>query len=231
MVQFRIPAEALTDMEVLRRVGSDKLAQLASAFKAIEPTPLRPKQLRETACTVLGTGEEAEGIGQSVVRLLLALYGLLRQRSLNPKSILDGLRDGIGKSDWNEEAKNEWKAVEPQIEELLSIEKVGAVSKALALAYEYANLYESAQIITDIRPVYNEDGSDIQGSIVSYTLRMNYDDAEGNHTLSIAMDEKDIQELMGACERAQKKSQRAKRLMEDVEVPTMITGEHRNGTD
>ena len=231
MVQFRIPADALMDMAVLRRVGSEKLAQLATAFAAIEPTPLRSKQLRNVARDVLGADAEADGIGQSVVRLLLALYGLRRQRSLTPESILEGLRDGIGRSDWDEEAASEWKAIEPRVEELLSVENLWAVSKALALSYEYANLYESAQIVTDIRPVYNEEASDIQGSIVSYTLRMNYDDAEGNHTLSIAMDERDIRELMCACERAQKKSQGARTFMEGAQVPTLIAGEDRDGAD
>ena len=83
-----------------------------------------------------------------------------------------------------------------------------------------------ARIITDIRPIFNDDATDIDASVISYTLRLNYDNPEGNHSLSIAMDESDIEELIQQCNRAFSKAQLSKdRMRNTAGIPTIISGE------
>jgi hypothetical protein len=57
-------------------------------------------------------------------------------------------------------------------------------------------------------------------------LRLQYDSADGEHELSLALDEEDIAKLMRQCERALKKSSAARKLMEEkAGVPTILPGQ------
>ena len=102
-------------------------------------------------------------------------------------------------------------------------------STTLDLMYEYENLLQSARVVTDIRPVFSQDATWIEGSVVSHTLRLRYDSTEGDHSISIAVDESDIRELERQCRRALLKAQTARTLMvEQAKVPTVISGDGSN---
>lgn len=128
------------------------------------------------------------------------------------------------------------KALESHFAELLQDKSVRTVSKALDLAYEYANLFQDARIVTDIRPIFNDvddEQMEIEAAVVAFTLRLHYDDRQGNHSLSVALDETDVRTLKYQCERALHKAQLAQDRMRDmVGVPTIISGEaHDESSD
>ncbi len=128
------------------------------------------------------------------------------------------------------------KALESHFAELLLEKSVRTVSKALDLAYEYANLFQDARIVTDIRPIFNDvddEQMEIEAAVVAFTLRLHYDDRQGNHSLSVALDETDVRTLKYQCERALHKAQLAQGRMRDIlGVPTIISGEtHDESSD
>ncbi len=129
---------------------------------------------------------------------------------------------------WKDEEISRWKALEPQLLKLFSISVIWTVVKAANLSYEYTNLLQNIKIINDIRPIYNENASKIEGSIISYGLRIYFDSIEGNKSLSIAVDENDIIELQKKCDRALKKAKTAKDFMMSHDIDrTMICGEDK----
>jgi hypothetical protein len=173
---------------------------------------------------------DRKGAADSVVRQALSLHGLVRQGRRSLPDVLEGIRSGIeADSGWTDEEKEKWQAVEPQFRELVASPAVRLVTTAIDLSYEYANLLRRARILTDIRPLYNNDATEIEGAVVSHTLRLRYDSIDGNHQLSIAMDELDVRELVKECERALRKATTARHLMKDkVNVPTIISGEQED---
>lgn len=114
---------------------------------------------------------------------------------------------------------------------LFQADAVRTVSKATDLAYDHANLFQGVRIVTDIRPVFNDLDDDrlaIDGAVVSYTLRLHFDNREGDHSLSIALDEADILVLQDQCERALRKAKIAYERMsqpQNAGIPTVISGE------
>ncbi len=103
-------------------------------------------------------------------------------------------------------------------------------STAIELSYDYANLLRRTKILTDIRPLFNESADEIEAAVVSYTLRLRYDSADGEHELSIALDESDIKTLAAQCERALMKSATARSLMTDTcGVSVTVSGEVNDG--
>ena len=66
--------------------------------------------------------------------------------------------------------------------------------------------------------------------MVSYTLRLYYNSSDGEHELSIALDESDIMALGSQCERAIKKAQTAQSLVaEQCNIPVTVAGDTNDG--
>lgn len=165
---------------------------------------------------------------RSLMNVLMSLVTLRRQRDLNAKELLEGLHHGIVSSGaWSDEELSRWKELEPSLRELFSSPSLWSVVKALDLSYDYSNLLQTAKILTDIRPIFNDEATLICGSVVSYTLRLYYSTLAGeSKSLSIALDEKDVNKLRELCDRALRKAQTAKSFMQKNNIKgTFITGE------
>jgi hypothetical protein len=97
---------------------------------------------------------------------------------------------------------------------------------AIELVYDYANLLRRTRVLTDIRPLFNNAADQIEGAVVSYTLRLRYDSADGEHELSIALDESDIRILADQCDRALTKATTARAmLVEKCNLSVIVSGE------
>ena len=224
--QIRLLPRQIADMAVIRDIEPQYLQDVFCRLEGLATPPLRPGDLHQHVTDALqGDSERAE----CLLRPLLALYPLTRQRDMTVKGVLQGLRYGIEAAEWSQTEFKRWETVEARFGELLQTAAIRTVAKAIDLTYEYANLFQEARIVTDIRPVFNDDDGDdmkIDGAVVSYTLRLDYDNKEGNHSLSVALDEIDVRALREQCERALQKARIANARMNDVAgISTIIAGE------
>ena len=184
--------------------------------------PLRPQHLLSAVGKILDAGD-----AERLVRQLLSLQGIVRQSGLTVDEVLSGLRSAIeqqGSAAGIDVAG--WKTIEGNVKSLVELKSVRLAATAIELAYDYANLLRRTKILTDIRPLYDEPGDTIEGAVISYTMRLRYDSADGEHELSIALDEADITSLMHQCERAVRKAAAARKLMVDkCNISVSISGE------
>ncbi len=227
-LQLRLHPGQLSDLAVIRDTSPELLTAIADRFLVATPRPMRPKDLHREITQVLGDNPKVAG---QIMRPLLALQAIVRQRNLKVEEVVEAVRHGLETSEprWEAEQLNKWKSAEPSFKQLLLSPVVRLVSTTLDLMYEYANLLQNTRIVTDIRPVFSEDADHIEGSVVSHTLRLRYDSTEGDHSISIAIDEDDIRELERQCKRALIKAQTARVLMEQKGmVPTVISGDGNN---
>ena len=210
---------------VIRDLGAETIQAIIDKLSSLDPPPIRPSDLHRALKDILPDRLYEANI---LMRQLMSLYTLRRQRGVSAKELLEGLSRSITTAEprWNDEEISRWNALEPQLQSLLSLSVVWTVVKGLDLSYDYTNLLQNAKILTDIRPVFDEDASNIQGAVVSYTLRLYFDSLEGSKSLSIALDEKDVEKLLKVCERALKKAKTAKNFMHKHDVKrTFIPGE------
>lgn len=228
-VKFRIPKEQAADFATIRDLGAAQLQKVIDHVATCEVLPLRPADLITRVTEALGGDAET---AELVVRSLLPLNQLIRQSVRTVDGVLDGLRNGIAMlADWSPEDKAAWQSIEPELRQLLQADAIRTVSKATDLAYDHADLFQGARIVTDIRPVFNDLDDDqlkMDGAVVSYTLRLNFDNRDGNHSLSIALDESDVLDLKAQCERAMQKAKIASSRMSQpqaIGIPTVISGE------
>lgn len=222
---FRIllQPDQLDELGIIRDLGSEKLQSIAKAFTDLTPPAIRPSDLRRALGTVFPEDPIKADI---VLRQIMSLYTLKRQRVLSVEDLLDGLLHGIEAGGWSPEQISQWKDMRPQLHDLFSLPIVQAVIKVLDLSYDYTNVLQNINILTDIRPIFNEEATIIEAAIVSYTLRLYFTSIEGAKSMSVALDEEDVNKLLQACQRALDKGRTSKEFMLKSGIErTLICGE------
>jgi hypothetical protein len=225
MAALTIPPSSLEDLGIIREIRPDRLRELGQILQE-HPPILTVEELEAIISEFVPSGK-----ARSVARQLLALCTLRRDTRVTVEQLLQRLTEGLEavsakEMRWTAKQFEQWRKILPSLHVLLASENVETASKALDLAFEYANLLRSALIVTDIRPVYNFDGSDIRAAVVSQTLRIYFDTEEMSQSLSIAIDEQDIVRLKESCEKALRKAHTAKQLLQErLGLRATITGE------
>ncbi len=226
LTTLRIPASQLADLERALNLGKEPIRRVCEHLNGLNPLPLTVGELQKAIEGAVGTNEED---ANALVGLLLTWNQLARQRDMPIDSIVESLRGAIAAIPKSGVAlQTAWIAIEPELKELIRAAPIRSVAKAIDLSYDHANLFQGARIIADIRPIFNDSDGDqmaIDGAVVTYTLRLHYDNREGEHNLSMALDEVDIRALQHQCDRAIKKAEFSKSAMMDTGTPTIIAGD------
>ncbi len=222
-LQLRVAKHQLLDLKHISELGVDQLGEVLRSFNELERPLLRPQELLEKLAGLV----EGEVRAEALARQLLSLQGLVRQTGLPVDEVFAGIANAISQQgDSIDLDAASWMAVEDVVKSLVQDPSVRLTSTAIELAYDYANLLRRTKILTDIRPLFNEAADEIEGAVVSHTFRLRYDSADGEHELSIALDESDIKALIGQCNRALAKAAAARRLITDkCDISVTLSGE------
>lgn len=221
-LKFRPRNEQIQDLAQIASIGGEKLDQLVSRLQDHEPTVLKPAQLSQLIAEVVGAD-----FGDVLVRQIFSLRGLVRRFGKSTQEIVNGLRPWLlCDSSISEQTAYGSDHLIAAFQKVLDCRLVRLSASANELLYDYANLLRNIRILTDIRPLFDDTADSIDAAVISHTLRLQYDSADGEHELSIAMDEVDIGKLQAQCDRALKKSAAARNLMEhSAQVPTVQSGQ------
>jgi hypothetical protein len=222
-IQINLNKSQIADLKAILELGPQLLGKVVDRIDQLEPAPLAPAELQSAIQEVVpGDATVVDGI----LRQALSLTSLQRRRKLETDAVLGGVRSGLKTADppWDGPAIERWRELEPAFRRLISSKKIETTAKVLDLSYDYANLLQATRIVTDIRPVFDNDVTKIDGAVVSFTLRLSYDNSEGNHSLSIAMNQEDIKILKDQCDRALKKGALARDTISSLPLRVTISG-------
>lgn len=223
-LQLRASKQQLADLKRIAEIGGSRLGEVRERLQQLSKPTLGSHELLGVVAELLS--EDAERL----VRQLLSFQGLVRQTGRSLDDVLSGIRSAIERqgADVGLELA-EWENVEDAIKLLVQEKSVRLAATAMELAYDYTNLLRRTKILTDIRPLFDESADKVEGAVVSYTLRLHYNSADGEHALSIALDEADIRTLVAQCTRAIKKAATSRSLMADkCDVAVTVSGESDN---
>ena len=221
-IQIQLSKSQIFDLKAIVDLGPDVLGQVVDRIDRMEPPPLAPADLQAVIREVV----TEPGSADILLRQALSLTSLRRRRKLNADDVVAGLRQGLrnAATPWDGAELDRWSEIESPFLRLINSAKVETTAKVLDLSYDYANLLQTTRIVTDIRPIFDNEVSRIDGAVVSFTLRLNYDNIEGSHSLSIAMNQADVEFLKQQCERALKKSLLAKKTIGALPLQVTISG-------
>ena len=212
----------IEDLAVVRDLDEALLRKAVDELRRLPVAPLSWSRLFHEVSIALPVPHAT----QSLFRQVLPFVNYLRSQHCSVSDLMRGVRLSLVEtSRWSEEQNAKWLAVEPILTDFFSIRTIYLTACALDLSFEHVNLFRGARILTDIRPIFDEAATVIEAAVVSHTLRVRFENAEGRHELTFALEESDVNQISEQCKRALGKSRAALSLMTDAaKTPTIISG-------
>ena len=221
MLRLTISDRQESELNAIVLAGPDRLADVLGKLDDVQSALSSPKALREKFEQWLG-----EDIGSSLLKQLFALTSFGRAAGVDVRETLEGVRPGLAARNWSTERMAAWDRVAPNLLALLQHSRVQVSAKALELAFNFSKIFSTAEILVDLRPVFDTDHDAIVGMLVSHKLRLHLVTDAGSESHSIAMDETDIKRLHKSCSEALKKAEKAKAFIgKSCDIETFIVGD------
>ena len=207
MMPMVIPASQRANFQVFYSLGREQVEQFSKELESIQPSlevDLIAKEMKRR----LNISPEDT---RRILILLLSMQSGRRQNNASPvdfvESIISGtLAEGEVKIDVNDV---EW--VKTSLVRLLNCEPIYTPTyKALRLQTESQRVFEDARIITDVRPVFQEDiETGMVGAVISHSLRISYTEAGYERSLEffVGLRTSELKLLQQQVERAIKKAE------------------------
>ncbi len=139
---------------------------------------------------------------------------------MSASEFANGVRNGADEFEEVDFSEEEKVRLVSRLTELLEIEKsVGITSKASDVLTEHEHLFCGVRILTDIRPIFQDDLSSAPSeAVIIHTLKIAYHQDREHKEFYVAMDAGDIQKLKSAIERAELKDNSAKAMLDKADV-------------
>ena len=224
MPEIRIPEEAYSELAALVS-NLEKLPALAEVASVLGPSLSRRALGKAIADRTGISAPDAEVI----VNGLLNLLHLCDEIGRPPAEVISLVTTALEKyasEDWRSKYMDAWRLADTALVAALNPDgPLAILYKTLQLTIAHQSVLQSAQILTDIRPVFNSDASKILRAVVTHMLVVTYRDSDESRTAYYALDTGEVQKLKEACERVLKKADTIKDNVSSLPWPTVIAGE------
>jgi hypothetical protein len=166
---------------------------------------------------------------RSIQSGLAALIGLKARLGLPSDQLLDAVNRSIESQAPTEWKQLHWKAwKESQAAILSALDSIPAESPLAIqqtvreLTYAHQHVLVDADLITDLRPVYNASATEIQAIVLTYVLSIMYQDGRSGRRIEFALDAGDVAKLADLAKGAQAQTATAKAAATEGRKWTLI---------
>jgi hypothetical protein len=107
-----------------------------------------------------------------------------------------------------------------RLPQFLTLENsIGITAKAFDVLSEHQRTYCNARIVSDIRTVFPDDiDSEPQNAVINHMLRIGYHENDEHQEFFVALDSGDLKHLKKQIERAERKAEALKRLLQSANI-------------
>jgi hypothetical protein len=224
---FIIPERAYEGFRDLIDLGPDKITHLAKEVTGYELTLDTSELARKLGATV---GLPRERMEHALHTVLIPLNSLRMAFRQSPKEFLQLLGQLIAKQnpDWHAHNGEQWQKIAPKIEPLLAPDSFFCqLSKTFQLLANRPTVARGLKILTELRPVFNDELSSTRAMVLTNTLVVEYEEGDNSRTLHLTIDQADLRLLQEQLDRAEKKIQLLEEQVKKLGVPILIAGTER----
>lgn len=155
---------------------------------------------------------------QKIIDFILSLYGLFTDSDFYPKEFVDSLLEFLRTSPEFSEKFTEFQLQRFNKRLLRVIEQDGVLSvlfKAANVILEQERIFLKARVISDIRPIFDRDlDKGFSSATIVHTLKLEYRQANKSKEFFVALDSIDIKQLQEQLNRAEKKAEFLRQLIQ-----------------
>ncbi len=221
---FTIPKRAYEGFLDLIEMGPEKLEQLAKEGADQELTLDVSELAKKLARAVEFSPDRVERVLYSVLIPLNSLRAAFR---MTPDKFVRLVADLIARQnpEWNEKHGGRWGQVSSKVEPLLASNGYFALlSKTIQLLANRPTVACDFKILTELRPVYDDELSATKAMVVTSTLVVNYYEGGEMTRLHFTVDQADLRALQEQLDRAEKKVQLLEGQAGQLGVPVLVVG-------
>lgn len=225
-MKIKLSGDQASSLQLLSSIGSEGISAIGQILRGAKTAPITAKDMVKLVQGSLD--DTARALAKPIVWQILSLYDFGHNEELQPREIVEVLTSAIEDLDppWNNKEQKKWQEACAPLENLLTISELGTICKSNELSKESSILLRDARIITDIRPVFNNDADKIKATLITHTLRIDYETQSDYQSLDIAVGYNDIESLLQTCQRALQKARIAKDFIDSTtSVKASISGD------
>jgi hypothetical protein len=216
-----VPTKYYEALGHLAALGPDAVEQL-SALAEAESISVDVEEVASRFSRSLKTSNEKV---LSIFGFLMSLNELRWERAQDPVSLEKELTAAIveqAEPGWKDRYLEMWRAVSHKLPAFLMPNGFfSLLRKAYDLALNRHSLVLSLQILSDARPLYDEDADALKALVLSHTLTFRVQQGSDRQALHITLDAADMQRLSQELDRAIKKEATLKKRAGEWGVPVI----------
>jgi len=213
MAKIQIPRPIEIGLAELFGLSDEARLQLISEMNELEPT-LKPKTLVANIKAKLGaiTTQDIESVINTVASLSFARMSMEKSASEFSADIVEALEESEHKPQGlNEHSRDSFKE---HLEKLLNTPAIRISSKSDELLHQHEHALSKVRVITDIRPVFGGESTDFpEAAVLIHMLKITYIQEDSLKDFFVAMDSNDIKLLRDTLDRAEKKAESLKSIL------------------
>jgi hypothetical protein len=217
--KLRIPAQHLRPLKELVQLSAPERQALIDTVMGQAPT-LSLDTLAEAVAQAAGLDPDEVVL---ILDLLVSLHSAREGLDLSTQGVVAELRHAMELTDAPELklSPDSWPAFEADMSALLSPDhSLALTSKAIIVLREHPHVYFAGRVFTDLRPVFGSNVEESPAALVTvHTLKILYHANVGDLSeFFVALDRKDVLELINLMQRALKKEDSLKHLADEKHV-------------
>jgi hypothetical protein len=223
---LRVPEEGLEEMAKLGEFGPDFVVQLADKLRGRELTLQLDGVVKQLASELGKPAEVLEGL---LSNLLIPLNFLRQRLGLPPERFVEAVSRSIERDppeEWTLEDRERWRAVAPHLHLLVEPDTFLALTgKAVDLTMNRSANLRHLQILSELRPVYDDEATDLRALVLTNTLVLRYEQGGRDQRLHLNLDTGSLRLITEELDRARKKNRLAVERTKQWKVPLLSEGE------
>jgi hypothetical protein len=206
--ELTIPRQHIEPLKALADLPDDTFEQLLKEIESEKPVQDRSTLIQQVTS---GLGDRSKA--RRLVNTLVSLYNVGTYREWDLVVLAPAVANSPQLHDLTDPQRAK---LTERIQRLFSNRTVATISSAGRIIFDHERVFHRARVLTDIRPVFTTDDDVPSGAVLVYTLRVDSHKLGRDESLSFAMDDRDLERLKQAVDRAVDERAGVKRLLEST---------------
>lgn len=216
MPDITIPEAAFPAIQKLAHLSAENFGAFLNALERAKPAAT-PSLFSEHVA------EHAPQISSSTIKTIVnELFSMnYAFEDMDPSEIAQAIAEAAFEEESEEFPINEADRdiLKDRLAKLFALKaSLGLTSKAVGLLTDAANLFYAARILTDVRPIFNEEGNVVEATVLLHNLVLHYGENGQHKDFFVTLDTNDVKALREILDRADNKAKALKSLLKRSDV-------------
>jgi len=205
-----IPAVERAGLERLATLTEDQIYQLCAALSSVPILLDRDRFINSLQAV---PGINTEDLQQITWSLMFLHSYIAATTEISVNEFVSDVGGALAEGGVELSKVEEIKRVLPS---LLEVDVLRLRAKAVDLQVDHAKVFQSARVLTDVRPVFSIKSTDeVRGVLVFHTLKIQYFEDEDAKELHVVLDDRDMIDLSDSLDRAKRKARGIRALLQE----------------